>query len=69
MKKRISFVCCPKCKIYTFQKIISTVVNEEHKVVRRRVCLDCEYRWYTYQTPEKTINNLKAGYLMKTRLS
>ena len=61
MRKRISFVACPECKIFTFQKIISTVVDDEHRILRRRNCLDCGHKWYTVQQPEVSVENMTTS--------
>lgn len=63
--KRISWVLCPNCEIYTIQKVVSIVVNKDFRQIRRRVCFDCGHRWYTIQNPEKTIDDIKAKKLSK----
>ena len=61
MKKFISYVQCPSCQLYTYQKIICTEVNKKHQIRRRRKCLDCNFRWYTIQNPEESIGQRKLA--------
>ena len=74
MRKRISYVICPKCEVYTFQKILFTRVNEDdHRTLRRRCCEECNHKWNTIQEPEKTVDNISErefliGGLLKKRV-
>tara|TARA_R100000231_G_C5308131_1_gene159586 strand:- start:312 stop:521 length:210 start_codon:yes stop_codon:yes gene_type:complete len=65
MRKRISFVSCPVCKIYTFQRILVTRVHDDHRVYRRRECLDCHHRWCTIQQPEESVDNISERDFLK----
>ena len=60
---RLTFVKCPKCKEVTRQKVIRSERNSKKTIVRTRLCMVCEHRWHTFQTPERIINDRKAGYL------
>ena len=68
MKKRISFVCCPECDMYTFQKIILTRVHDEdHRILRRRECLGCSHKWYTIQQPEESVDNMTERTFLRNK--
>ena len=47
----------------TRQKVIRSERNSKKTIVRTRLCMVCEHRWHTIQTPERIINDRKAGYL------
>tara|TARA_Y100001973_G_scaffold14122_1_gene20196 strand:+ start:521 stop:742 length:222 start_codon:yes stop_codon:yes gene_type:complete len=42
---------CPECK-NTRTKIVLTRRGEDGVTIRRRVCVSCDYRWYSIQYPE-----------------
>lgn len=48
-------VPCPKCKSGETGVISTYPVATSQDVVRRRVCRDCDHRWYTIQHPEKAL--------------
>ena len=58
MRKRISYVICPKCEVYTFQKILFTRVHEDHRILRKRCCESCNHKWNTIQQPEQTVDDI-----------
>ena len=58
MRKRLSYVLCPKCEVYTFQKILLTRVHDDHRTLRKRECESCNHRWNTIQDPEQTVDDI-----------
>lgn len=44
-------VRCPECGSMRI-RVVTTMHTEEGDWVRRRCCLACEHRWYTFQPPE-----------------
>ena len=60
---RLTFVKCPKCREVTRQKVIRSERNSKKTIVRTWLFMVCEHRWHTIQTPERIINDRKAGYL------
>ena len=66
-RKRYLWIECPKCKKLTEQRIVSTKVNEDYEILRRRWCLECEHRWHTLQEPEQQVENItESTFLRKT---
>ena len=66
MRKRISFVCCPNCNMFTFQKVLFTRVHQDHRTLRRRECEDCKHRWNTIQQPEESVDNITERSFLKS---
>ncbi len=66
MRKRISFVCCPNCNMFTFQKVLFTRVHEDHRTLRRRECEDCGHKWNTIQQPEESVDNITERSFLKS---
>ena len=58
MRKRLSYVVCPKCEVYTFQKVLFTRVHDDHRTLRKRECEICNHRWNTIQDPEQTVDDI-----------
>ena len=58
MRKRLSYVVCPKCEVYTFQKVLFTRVHDDHRTLRKRECESCNHRWNTIQDPEQTVDDI-----------
>lgn len=47
---------CPQCGSEKVRVVSTFNVYCSSDVVRRRRCLECDYRWYTVQHPEKVIS-------------
>jgi len=62
-------VKCPACKS-TVLKVVCTKRTENGVIVRRRVCVLCNHRWYSIQYPEvpvykSEIKWIKTGTTVK----
>ncbi len=57
---------CPKCGEYSYQKVIYSKTNKINFILRRKHCLNCNYRFYTLQNPETaiTLNESKYYYFV-----
>lgn len=44
---------CPKCSGHVIKVIDSRFATKKWEIRRRRLCLDCAYRWTTYEALEK----------------
>ena len=67
-RKRYLWIECPKCKKLTEQRIVSTKVNEDYEILRRRWCLECEHRWHTLQEPEQSTTGItEASFLRRSK--
>jgi|TARA_R100001510_G_C7518978_1_gene115291 transcriptional regulator NrdR family protein len=69
MRKRVSFVSCPECKIYTFQKVLVTRVHDDLRTWRRRECEECHHRWCTIQQPEESVDNITEADFLKQEVN
>lgn len=50
--RRIVVRCpCPKCR-HHLTRVLRTGESDGGEVVRQRLCLSCEHRWFTAQEPE-----------------
>ena len=52
---------CPECKSLK-AKVICIKYDEDGSAVRRKLCLDCDHRYYTLQYPEVHIENREIKY-------
>jgi len=59
-------VPCPKCNSLSI-KVICIKYDEEKCAVRRKLCLDCEHRFYTLQYPEALISSKEIKYTKQGR--
>ena len=55
------FTHCPKCHSLN-AKVVCIKYDEEGSAVRRKLCLDCEHRYYTLQYPETHIETREIKY-------
>ena len=46
-------------------KVVSTKESTCNKLVRRKVCGICNYRWYTVQDPERLLSSNQIRYTSK----
>ena len=60
--KRITWVECPGCKMYSDQKVIKSERNSKFITVRRRLCYGCGHKWFTIQYPEMIVPDIQARY-------
>ena len=60
--KRITWVECPGCKIYSDQKVVRSDRNSKFIIIRRRECYECGHRWETIQYPEIIVSKQQAAY-------
>ena len=52
---------CPQCSTVK-TKVIDTNTSVQNIRIRRRICLQCNHRWYTIQYPEVSVNDDKIKY-------
>ena len=57
---------CPKCR-GRFNRVILRKPTPDGDFIRRRHCLDCDYRWYTLQTAETLIDGHTLQWSKLTR--
>ena len=60
--KRITWVECPGCKMYSDQKVVRSDRNSKFIIIRRRECYECGHRWETIQYPEIIVSKQQAAY-------
>ena len=60
--KRITWVECPGCKMYSDQKVIKSERNSKFITIRRRLCYECGHKWFTIQYPEMIVPDIQARY-------
>ena len=60
--KRITWVECPGCKMYSDQKVIMSQRNSKFITIRRRLCYKCGHKWFTIQYPEMIVPDIQARY-------
>ena len=46
-------------------KVVSTKESTDNRLVRRKLCRICKYRWYTVQDPESFIHSHRITYRSK----
>ena len=46
-------------------RVVSTKESTDNKLVRRKVCGICNYRWYTVQDPERLLSSNQIRYTSK----
>lgn len=49
---------CPNCKNNNIY-VLDTRPSSENSIRRRRVCLDCDHRWTTYEYSKEDLDNRK----------
>ncbi len=52
---------CPKCSTVK-TKVIDTNTGTKNIRIRRRICLQCNHRWYTIQYPEVSVDDANIKY-------
>lgn len=54
---------CPKCESYK-NKVIDSRIDLDHTNLRyrKRECLDCGYRWLTYEVQQSDITELESSH-------
>lgn len=52
---------CPQCSTIR-TKVVDTNINAQKIRIRRRICLQCDHRWYTIQYPEVSVDKDKIKY-------
>jgi len=52
---------CPKCESLSIE-VVCIKYDEENCAVRRKLCRDCEHRFYTLQYPEAIVSNREIKY-------
>jgi transcriptional regulator NrdR family protein len=55
--------CCPKCNGET--RCTSSFVGTEGERLRRRKCLECDYRFYTLASGEKPLETWQLSWQRK----
>lgn len=46
---------CPKCKSRLTKVVLTRDTEDKAHIIRRRVCYQCDYRWYAMQAMEVII--------------
>ena len=60
VRRHYAAFSCPKCRSPLTRVMRTTADRTTGEILRRRVCEECNHRWYTAQEPE---------YLIPTRQS
>ena len=52
---------CPKCR-HEITVVVQASDQDDGRIVRRRKCAECDYRWFTVQEPEYVAKREEIGY-------